>query len=47
MIDEFGRLLSPHAWDENTSHIADNEMARLNIEISAGDPVVAHAEGFR
>ena len=29
------RPFSPHVWDENTSHIADNEMARLNIEISA------------
>jgi len=29
------RPFSSHAWDENTSHIADNEMARLNIEISA------------
>ena len=29
------RPFSPHAWDENTSQIADNEMARLNIEISA------------
>ncbi len=29
------RPFSPHAWNENTSQIADNEMARLNIEISA------------
>ncbi len=29
------RPFSPHARDENMSQIADNEMARLNIEISA------------
>lgn len=29
------RPFSPDAWDESTSHIADSEMARLNIEISA------------
>ena len=29
------RPFSPDAWDENTSQIADDEMARMNIEISA------------
>jgi hypothetical protein len=29
------RPFSPNAWDENTSQIADDEMARMNIEISA------------
>ena len=34
-LADASRPFSPHARDENTSHIADSEMARLNIEISA------------
>ena len=35
LLVDSSRPFSPDAWDENTSQIADDEMARMNIEISA------------
>jgi hypothetical protein len=35
LLADSSRPFSPDAWDENTSQIADDEMARMNIEISA------------
>ena len=35
VLVDSSRPFSPEAWDENTSQIADDEMARMNIEISA------------
>jgi hypothetical protein len=35
LLADSSRPFSPDAWNENTSQIADDEMARMNIEISA------------
>ncbi len=36
LLADSGRPTAPNIDDERTSHIADDEMARMNIEISAG-----------